>query len=164
MKLPSAQDSNASCAGVDVLHTMCTYRCTIMHFSHSSIHSHHTCTHSLLLLHPLTSHMHTLTHTPTHSLIHSLPTHSHHTCTHSPIHLPTHSFTRSPPTHITHAHTHPYTYPLTHSLAPPPTHSLSLFQSKELQVLFGHVKRVYLDKGGKTKDIWIQASSGMYGV
>ena len=39
----------------------------------------------------------------------------------------------------------------------PPT---DLFQSKELQVMFGHVKKVFVDK--RTKDTWLQTSSGMY--
>jgi hypothetical protein len=32
-------------------------------------------------------------------------------------------------------------------------------QDKELQVLFGHVKKVFVEKGAKT--VWVHASSGM---
>ena len=28
--------------------------------------------------------------------------------------------------------------------------------------MFGHVKKVYVDKTGECSDIWLQASSGMY--
>ena len=28
--------------------------------------------------------------------------------------------------------------------------------------MFGHIKKVYVDKGGESGDIWLQASSGMY--
>ena len=28
--------------------------------------------------------------------------------------------------------------------------------------MFGHVKKVYIDKSGESGDIWLQASSGMY--
>ena len=42
--------------------------------------------------------------------------------------------------------------------------ALSPGQNKELQVLFGHVKKIYLDKSGRSRDIWIQASSGMWGT
>ena len=28
--------------------------------------------------------------------------------------------------------------------------------------MFGHVKKVYVDKTGVSSDIWLQASSGMY--
>ena len=38
----------------------------------------------------------------------------------------------------------------------------SQFQHKELQVMFGHIKKVYIDKTGESSDIWLQASSGMY--
>ena len=38
----------------------------------------------------------------------------------------------------------------------------SQFQHKELQVMFGHVKKVYVDKTGECSDTWLQASSGMY--
>ena len=38
----------------------------------------------------------------------------------------------------------------------------SPFQHKELQVMFGHIKKVYIDKSGESGDIWLQASSGMY--
>lgn len=37
-----------------------------------------------------------------------------------------------------------------------------LLQEKELQVLFGHIKSVFLDSS--SGDIWVQASSGMYVV
>ena len=32
-------------------------------------------------------------------------------------------------------------------------------QDKELQVLFGHMKKVFVEKEAKT--VWVQASSGM---
>ena len=35
-------------------------------------------------------------------------------------------------------------------------------QSKELQVMFGHVKKVFVNKGGKSGNVWLQASSGMW--
>lgn len=28
--------------------------------------------------------------------------------------------------------------------------------------MFGHIKKVYVDKTGESGDIWLQASSGMY--
>lgn len=28
--------------------------------------------------------------------------------------------------------------------------------------MFGHIKKVYVDKTGESSDIWLQASSGMY--
>ena len=41
-------------------------------------------------------------------------------------------------------------------------YAVHLYQNKELPIIFGHVKKVYLDKSGATKNIWIEASSGMY--
>lgn len=35
-------------------------------------------------------------------------------------------------------------------------------QHKELQVMFGHIKKVYVDSSGDSGDVWLEASSGMY--
>ena len=35
-------------------------------------------------------------------------------------------------------------------------------QDKQLQVMFGHIKKVFVDRSGENKAILLQASSGMY--
>eukprot|EP00731_Ephydatia_muelleri_P016798 Em0009g1222a len=36
------------------------------------------------------------------------------------------------------------------------------YKDKELQVLFGHISKIYLDDTKKSCDLWVEASSGMY--